>query len=58
MTIKFIYQCPKCFHNYIEQRVQGEPPIFTRCNNCREEDYIEINQEILSNNVERYIPEE
>ena len=54
MTIKYIYKCDTCSHNYFEQRGKDEPnPYFTSCNSCYNGTYGEISKEILSLEPER-----
>ena len=34
MTIKYIYKCPACSNNYIEQRTAEESQYFSNCSKC------------------------
>ena len=44
--MKYIYECPNCKHIYQEQRSWDQPsPWFTRCNDCKEADYVDITPE-------------
>lgn len=42
MTIKYEYQCSACLHNYVEQRLENQPPFFVKCNLCKIGLYAEI----------------
>ena len=54
MTIRYEYKCSKCLHEYVEQRGQDEPnPYFSTCHSCKDGEYEETNQEILSEEPER-----
>jgi putative FmdB family regulatory protein len=39
---RYEYKCPLCNHEYLEQRAEGEPQIFTKCNDCGDADYQEV----------------
>lgn len=39
---KYFYKCPKCGHEYLEQRTVEEPQYFTKCNGCGDAEYIEV----------------
>jgi len=53
MTVKFEYKCDKCGFDYLEQRGKDEPQIFAKCTFCKEGDFVETNQTILSDHIER-----
>jgi uncharacterized protein (DUF983 family) len=53
MTVKFEYKCNECGFDYLEQRGKDEPQIFVKCTFCKEGDFVETNQTILSDHIER-----
>ena len=34
MTIKYLYNCPSCSNDYIEQRMAEEQQYFSKCSKC------------------------
>lgn len=55
MTIRFIYKCAACSHDYAEQRGNDEPnPYFSTCHSCGAGTYEEISKEILAPEPERF----
>jgi len=58
MTIKFEYKCSKCGFDYLEQRGKDEPQIYVKCTFCKEGDFVETNQIVLSDHIERQAADE
>jgi len=53
MTVKYTYKSDCCEHEYIEQRGADEPMFFPTCNKCYQGDYILIDEEVISDAIER-----
>jgi hypothetical protein len=53
MTIRYSYKSSCCGHEYVEQRAASEEMLFPTCNACGKNDYVLINEEKLSDEVER-----
>lgn len=54
MTIKHIYECNTCKHDYVEQRGQDEPnPFFSTCHSCGMGSYEEVATEEIAPEPER-----
>ena len=53
MTVKYNYKCSLCSHEYLEIRAADEPQFFTKCNSCKNGNYVEESVEVISEKVER-----
>lgn len=54
MTVKFEYKCNYCTKEYIEQRAAEEPQFTVDCEVCKQGQFIEVNQIVISDTIERF----
>jgi len=55
MTVKFEYKCNYCTKEYIEQRGADESQFTVDCEVCKQGEFIEVNQTVISDTIERFI---
>jgi len=58
MTVKFEYKCNNCDKQYAEQRGAEEPQFIVDCEVCKQGQFIEVNQTVLADSIERYTIEQ
>lgn len=55
MTVKFNYKCNYCTKEYVEQRGADEPQFTVDCEVCKQGEFIEVNQTVIADTVERFV---